>query len=315
RDKLEDVSSSIMGVFVAGACVAQFSGAHLNPAVTGGLCAAGRFDAALVPAYLVAQMAGAMLGALLVFWTYVAHYAATDDADPKLATFCTAPAIRRTGASLFSEVLGTFVLVLAVLLAAEPSIDVGVDNAKIGLGSLGALPVGLLVLAIGLSLGGTTGYAINPAPGLGPRTAHPILPVPGKRDRDWPSAWIPACWRPRRWRRWREQLGRTPKHLFHSSNLQRQVQGSWRSLANCATRVCRLSRRRSLQSSSPSSRLSIVRRGTAERRQRLVHRSPRRESDGSCRDDFAAVGILRLVSTMISPEQCTPSIRALAPRN
>ncbi|HMO85379.1 MAG TPA: MIP/aquaporin family protein [Lacipirellulaceae bacterium] len=182
-----------MGVFVAVACVAQFSGAHINPAVTVGLCAAGRFDAALVPAYLVAQMAGAMLGALLVFWTYVAHYAATDDADAKLATFCTAPAIRRTGASLFSEVLGTFVLVLAVLLAAEPSIDVGVDNAKIGLGSLGALPVGLLVLAIGLSLGGTTGYAINPARDLGPRIAHAILPVPGKRDSDWSYAWIPVA--------------------------------------------------------------------------------------------------------------------------
>jgi glycerol uptake facilitator protein len=195
-----------MAVFVAVWCVAAASGAHLNPAVTLGLAAAGKFAAdpatqvATISGYLLVQMLGAMAGATFVFLIYWDHYAATEDADAKLATFCTAPAIRRPLNNLTSEIIGTCVLVLAVLLAAEPSLSfedetkfaLTPSSMKIGLGSLGALPVGLLVLAIGLSLGGTTGYAINPARDLGPRIAHAVLPVPGKRDSDWSYAWIPV---------------------------------------------------------------------------------------------------------------------------
>jgi glycerol uptake facilitator protein len=188
-----------MAVFVAVWCVGPISGAHINPAVTFALALAGRFAWALVPGYVVAQLAGGIGGAMLVFFFYRDHYGATDDANAKLATFCTAPAIRNPGGNLFSELVGTFVLVLAVLLAVDPSIIVepGVATEakagmKMGLGALGALPVGLLVLAIGLSLGGTTGYAINPARDLGPRIAHALLPVPAKRDSDWHYAWIPV---------------------------------------------------------------------------------------------------------------------------
>lgn len=195
-----------MAVFVAVWCVGEFSGAHLNPAVTLGLAAAGKFatdpatHVAMVGGYILAQMLGAIAGATLVFIMYWNHYQATDDADAKLATFCTAPAIRSPLNNLVSEIVGTFVLVLAVLLAADATVSfaAGASNAllpetaKIGLGSLGALPVGLLVLSIGLSLGGTTGYAINPARDLGPRLAHALLPVPRKRNSDWSYAWIPV---------------------------------------------------------------------------------------------------------------------------
>jgi glycerol uptake facilitator protein len=187
-----------MAVFVGVWCAGPISGAHLNPAVSVGLAAAGGFAWDQVAPYIAAQMVGAILGAVLVFMFYGPHYAATSDADAKLATFSTAPAIRSPLSNLFCEVVGTVVLVLAVLLAVDPSIELGeVDAAfrpagKIGLGTLGALPVGLLVLAIGLSLGGTTGYAINPARDLGPRIAHALLPIPGKRDSDWGYAWIPV---------------------------------------------------------------------------------------------------------------------------
>jgi glycerol uptake facilitator protein len=187
-----------MAVFVAVWCVAAISGAHLNPAVSVGLAAAGDFAWIKVVPYVTAQMLGAIFGAVLVFSFYGSHYGATSDADAKLATFCTSPAIRSPLSNLFSEVVGTLILVLAVLLAVDPSIDYGEVNAavpptgKIGLGTLGALPVGLLVLSIGLSLGGTTGYAINPARDLGPRIAHALLPVPEKRDSDWAYAWIPV---------------------------------------------------------------------------------------------------------------------------
>jgi glycerol uptake facilitator protein len=191
-----------MAVFVAVWCVGALSGAHLNPAVTVGLAAAGKFSWLLVPGYIVAQMLGAIAGAALVFALYRDHYAASNDADAKLATFCTAPAIRRLPNNLLNEVIGTMVLVLAVLLAADPSITMPSGTGaspsaepgsmKLGLGTLGALPVGLLVLSIGLSLGGTTGYAINPARDLGPRIAHALLPVPNKRDSDWPYAWVPV---------------------------------------------------------------------------------------------------------------------------
>jgi glycerol uptake facilitator protein len=187
-----------MAVFVGVWCVGPISGGHLNPAVTIGLASAGEFPWEDVAGYISAQMLGAILGASLVYFFYSSHYAITPDADAKLATFCTAPAIRRWSSNLLSEVIGTLVLVLAVLLAVEPTLEFGELNStipstgKIGLGTLGALPVGLLVLAIGLSLGGTTGYAINPARDLGPRIAHALLPVPNKRDCDWSYAWIPV---------------------------------------------------------------------------------------------------------------------------
>ena len=170
-------------VFVAVAIVAPISGAHINPAVTLGLAAAGSFAWADLPAYWTAQMLGAVLGASLVWLTYRQHYELTDDKDAKLATFCTAPAIKSPRDNFFSEAVGTFVLVLAVLKMSAP---------ERGLGAMDALPVGLVVLVIGLALGGTTGYAINPARDLGPRIAHSILPIPSKRDSNWSYAWIPV---------------------------------------------------------------------------------------------------------------------------
>jgi glycerol uptake facilitator protein len=173
-----------MAVFVAVFTVAAFSGAHINPAVSIGLAIAGKFDWAQVPLYILAQMAGAMIGATLVWLIYRLHFAETEDKDLKLAVFCTGPAIRDTPANLISEILGTFMLVFAVLFLAV---------SVFGLGALDALPVGLLVLGIGLSLGGTTGYAINPARDLGPRIMHQLLPMPGgKRDSDWGYSWIPV---------------------------------------------------------------------------------------------------------------------------
>jgi glycerol uptake facilitator len=172
-----------MAVFVGVFAVAAFSGAHINPAVTIGLAVAGKFSWSLVPSYVTAQFIGAALGAFLVWLHYRLHFAQTEDADLKLAVFSTGPAIRDTLSNLVSEVIGTFVLVFGVLLLASPDV---------GLGALDALPVALLVLAIGLSLGGTTGYAINPARDLGPRIMHAILPIPGKRDSDWGYAWIPV---------------------------------------------------------------------------------------------------------------------------
>ncbi len=173
-----------MAVFVAVFTVAAFSGAHLNPAVSVGLAIAGKFEWARVPAYVAAQFIGAFIGSLLVWLMYRPHFAATEDQNLKLAVFCTGPAIRDTASNLISEIVGAFVLVFAVLFLAV---------SVFGLGALDALPVGLLVLAIGLSLGGTTGYAINPARDLGPRIMHAILPMPGgKRDSDWGYAWIPV---------------------------------------------------------------------------------------------------------------------------
>ncbi len=173
-----------MAVFVGVFISASFSGGHLNPAVTVGLAMAGKFEVARMPLYIVAQMLGAMLGAFLVWLQYHPHWAPTEDKDLKLAVFSTGPAIRHTPSNLVSEVIGTFVLVFAVLFLAAP---------EVGLGALDALPVGLLVLVIGLSLGGTTGYAINPARDLGPRIVHALVPMPGgKRDSDWSYSWIPV---------------------------------------------------------------------------------------------------------------------------
>ena len=172
-----------LGVFVAVFVVGRFSGAHINPAVTVGLAAAGKFDWALVPGYVAAQMLGGALGAGLVWLQYRDHFGVTDDADAKLAVFCTGPAIRNPLNNLVSEIIGTFVLVFAVLYLASPDV---------GLGALDALPVALVVLSIGLSLGGTTGYAINPARDLAPRVVHALLPIPAKRDADWGYSWVPV---------------------------------------------------------------------------------------------------------------------------
>lgn len=173
-----------MAVFVGVFAVALFSGAHINPAVTIGLAAAGKFDWVNVPGYLIAQFIGAAIGALLVWLHYHPHFAVTEDKDLKLAVFCTGPAIRNTPFNLISETIGTFVLVFGVLYLAAPDV---------GLGALDALPVGLLVLVIGLALGGTTGYAINPARDLSPRIIHALMPMPGgKRDSDWGYSWVPV---------------------------------------------------------------------------------------------------------------------------
>ena len=172
-----------MAVFVAVFTVAAFSGAHINPAVTVALAIAGEFAWSGVPGYIIAQFLGAAIGTTLVWLAYKDHFAKTENADLKLAVFCTGPAIRNPVSNLITEIFGTFVLVFAVLFLAV---------AVFGLGGLDALPVGLLVLAIGLSLGGPTGYALNPARDLGPRIMHFLLPIPGKRDSDWGYAWIPV---------------------------------------------------------------------------------------------------------------------------
>lgn len=181
-----------MAVFVAVACVGEFSGAHINPAVTLGLAITGSFDWVFVPPFVVAQLAGAFVGNLLVLLAYYPHYAATEDPAAKLGTFCTAPAIRSPGWNLVTEVVGTFVLVLVVLYFSSGVISLNGQTGEVGLGAVGAIPVGLLVFAIGMSLGGPTGYAINPARDLGPRIAHALLPVPGKGGSDWGYAWVPV---------------------------------------------------------------------------------------------------------------------------
>ncbi len=187
-----------MGVFTGVLCAKDASGAHLNPAVSIALAIAGTFAWKLVPGYILAQMLGAFAGAALVYAHYRKHFAVTDNADLKLAVFCTAPSIRSTGANFFCETLGAFVLMFAVLFIADPRFKLAYATGTpetqviIGLGTLGALPVALIVLAIGLSLGGTTGYAINPARDLSPRLAHALLPVPGKRDSNWGYSWIPV---------------------------------------------------------------------------------------------------------------------------
>ena len=186
-----------IGVFVGVFCSQAHSGAHLNPAVTAALAVAGKFPVASVPGYMLAQVAGAFLGGTFVWLFYREHFAITADANHKLACFCTAPNIRSLGTAFFCEVVGTVTLVLPVLLMTDASMKLplasgDVQTVPIGLGTLGALPVALLVLGIGLSLGGTTGYAINPARDFGPRLAHALWPIPNKRDSDWGYAWIPV---------------------------------------------------------------------------------------------------------------------------
>jgi len=172
-----------MAVFVAVFISAAASGAHLNPAVTVALATAGKFEWSLVPIYLLGQLVGAILGASLCWLQYRPHYAAEADQGKILGTFSTGPAISNTPANFISEVLGTLAFALAVLF---------ITGADPGLRSIDALPVALVVLAIGLCLGGSTGYAINPARDLGPRIAHAILPIPGKGGSNWGYSWIPV---------------------------------------------------------------------------------------------------------------------------
>ncbi|HYU08127.1 MAG TPA: MIP/aquaporin family protein [Gemmatimonadales bacterium] len=178
------------GVTVAVYAVGTFSGAHLNPAVTIGLASIGKFAWASVPTYIAAQMLGAMLGATIVWLAYLPHWAATESQASKLVVFCTAPAIRNPVSNLLTEIVGTFVLVLGVLAILTPKNLNPVYGWNVGLGP--AL-VGVIVWAIGLSLGGPTGYAINPARDLGPRIAHAILPIAGKGNSDWGYAWMPVA--------------------------------------------------------------------------------------------------------------------------
>jgi len=172
-----------IAVFVGVYISAAASGAHLNPAVSIALAAAGKFAWADVPLYIAGQFAGAMTGALLVWIAYKKHFDETTDADAKLAVFCNSPAIRNTASNLATEMIGTFALVFGIFF---------ITGADAGLRSLDALPVALLILGIGLSLGGPTGYAINPARDLGPRIMHFILPIKNKRDSDWGYSWIPV---------------------------------------------------------------------------------------------------------------------------
>ncbi len=185
-----------LGVFVGAFCANPFSGAHLNPAVTLAMAAAGKLASSKVAGYLLAQMLGGFAGGALVFAFYREHFQASEDAAGKLACFCTAPNIRNVPQAFFCEMTGTFVLILPIFLMTDPTVKlpapVGGTEVPIGLGTLGLIPVALLVFGIGLSLGGTTGYAINPARDLGPRLAHAFLPIPGKRDSDWGYAWVPV---------------------------------------------------------------------------------------------------------------------------
>lgn len=173
-----------MAVMVAVFAVGQFSGAHLNPAVTIGFAIEGRTEWGDVPEYLAGEFIGAFIGATLVWLSYLDHWRETEDPGLKLAVFCTAPAIRNPISNIITEVVGTFVLVFGVMAFFA-------DEATAATG-LGGLLVGLLVLAIGLSLGGPTGYAINPARDLGPRIMHAILPIPGKGGSDWGYSWVPV---------------------------------------------------------------------------------------------------------------------------
>jgi glycerol uptake facilitator protein len=173
------------GVIVAG----PISGAHLNPAVTLGVFLNSQmsdkaFGVDQLVMYWIAEMIGAFLGAVLVYLHYFPHWPETESADLKLAVFSTGPAVRSYWWNLLSEIIGTFVLVFVIFAFA--------NNKGVGLAALGALPVAILVWAIGMSLGGTTGYAINPARDLGPRIAHFLLPIPGKRDSDWSYSWVPV---------------------------------------------------------------------------------------------------------------------------
>lgn len=180
-----------LAVFVGVVVAAPYSGAHLNPAVTLALAIAGKFAWSKVGSFILAQCIGAILGAFVTWMVYRDHFNATDDAGLQLAVFSTSPAIKNIVFNLLSEIVGTFVLVFVIFYFTDPQI--AEHKTPIGMGSLGALPVTLLVWAIGLSLGGTTGYAINPARDLGPRIVHTLMPMRNKGGSGWGYAWVPVC--------------------------------------------------------------------------------------------------------------------------
>ena len=183
----------MVGVFISG----SISGAHLNPAVSIGCALAGTMAWSAVPGYVVAQMLGGFVGAVLVWLFYKDHYDITEDPATKLGTFCTAPAMEgHMGRNFFCEVLATWLLVFVILVfgfdANVPTLDAEGVHLHIGMGELGALPVTYLIMAIGMSLGGTTGYSLNPARDLAPRIAHAILPIKGKGGSNWGYSWVPS---------------------------------------------------------------------------------------------------------------------------
>lgn len=179
-----------LAVFVGVTVAGPYSGAHLNPAVTLGLAIAGKFAWASVLSYVLAQLLGAASGAFLVWVMYRDHFNRNNPPASILAVFCTGPAIRKYSSNMISEIIGTFVLIFTVFYITGAEITP--SKTPIGLGSVGAIPVAFLVWVIGLSLGGTTGYAINPVRDLGPRIMHAILPISGKGSSDWSYAWVPV---------------------------------------------------------------------------------------------------------------------------
>lgn len=186
-----------LAVALAVYCVGRISGAHINPAVTVSLAAVGSFPWSQVPGYILAQMAGAFSGAVLVWMAFLAHWKETDDPDAKLGVFATIPAVRKPAANLLTEIIGTALLLFGILAIgdnAQALTSVGdLDLSVVFSGAIQPMIVGFLVLAIGLSLGGPTGYAINPARDLGPRLAHALLPIPGKGSSQWHYAWVPIA--------------------------------------------------------------------------------------------------------------------------
>lgn len=179
-----------LSVFIAVVVAGPYSGAHINPAVSVGLAIAGLFSWKLVPGYIIAQVLGAGLGSSIAWLMYKDHFDVTEDKSLKFAPFATKPAIRNYSSNFFSELVGTFILIFVILYSTGANLE-DPQNTPIGLGALGALPVALLVWVIGLSLGGTTGYAINPARDLGPRLAHQFLPIKDKGSSDWAYSWVP----------------------------------------------------------------------------------------------------------------------------
>lgn len=180
-----------LAVFVGVVVAGPYSGGHLNPAVTIGLWMDGAVDAATMWMYFGAQLLGAAAGTTMNYVFYKPHYDITDDGSAIRGSFCTAPAIKNTWNNFFGEALGAFVLVFVVFYFVEGTLE-GESTTPVGLGSIGALPVALLVWVIGLGLGGTTGYGINPARDLGPRIMHQLLPIKNKIDSGWDYAWIPV---------------------------------------------------------------------------------------------------------------------------
>jgi glycerol uptake facilitator protein len=183
-----------LGVFLGVIIAGPHSGAHINPAVTLGLAFTGIFSWSLVPGYIIAQLLGGFFGASVVYLYFRQHFNITEDKGTKLAVFCTSPQIQNYPSNVFSEVVGTFILIFTIFHFVDPTFSTStLTDGQVGLGSIGALPVALLVVGIGMSLGGTTGYAINPARDLGPRFAHFIYPMKNKGDSNWAYSWVPVA--------------------------------------------------------------------------------------------------------------------------